>query len=140
MTWTDTLDDDQRKEIAFARMYAKEFGHRTTCRRQLLLLAALAELLDQLSGALQLARLRTPVRGTPLEQLIAAARAAGAAGTWIVRGATGAALVHTDDITRDIADWPALRLTPPHQVIVLIRIPELPGGPDGIEFHGPAEE
>jgi len=81
-------------------------------------------------------RLRTPVRGTPLEQLIAAARAAGAEGTWIIRGADHAALHHG----WSLASAPALVLAPPHELIVLIRIPDLPGGPDGIEFHGPTAE
>jgi hypothetical protein len=60
MTWTDTLDDRQRKEIAFARLYAAEYAHGTDGHSRLLLISRLAELLDQVSGELQLARLRAP--------------------------------------------------------------------------------
>jgi hypothetical protein len=71
--------------------------------------------------------------------LLAAAQAAGAEGTWIVRGATGATLLYTDATPPgDVMEWPGwpgLELTPPHQVIVLMRIPASDGGPDGIEFR-----
>lgn len=61
MSWIDTLDDRQRREIAFARLYAKEFAHGTDGHHRLLLISALAELLDMQAGALQLARARGPV-------------------------------------------------------------------------------
>jgi len=60
MIWTDTLDDRQRKEIAFARMYEKSFGHGTDGHSRLMLIATLARLLDQVSSELQLARLHAP--------------------------------------------------------------------------------
>lgn len=61
MSWIDQLDDRQRKEIAFARMYTKEFADVDVLDASyLLLISQLAELLDMQAGALQLARLRTP--------------------------------------------------------------------------------
>jgi len=137
MSWIDQLNDRQRREVTFARMYAVHFADDTApVASYLLLISALAELLDMQAGALTLARLRAPVSGTPLEALIAAARAAGAAGTWILRGSAYAALQH---------GWPsvggpALELTPPHEIVILIRIPESDGGEPGIEFYGPTEE
>lgn len=60
MSWIDTLDERQRKEIALARLYAKEYAHGTDGHHRLLLISRMAELLDMQAGALALARLRTP--------------------------------------------------------------------------------
>jgi len=94
MSWIDRLSDQQRKEVSWSRMYARDYGHFTDGHSRLMLVSLLAELLDQLSGELQLARLHAIDDRPPIEALIAAARAAGAEGTWIVRGAAYAALHH----------------------------------------------
>jgi len=60
MTWTDTLTDAQRKEIAWSRLYAKEHAHGTTGHNALLLIAKLASLLDATESGLRLANLRVP--------------------------------------------------------------------------------
>ncbi len=160
MTWTDTLNDQQRKEVAWARLYAGSYGHFTDGHSRLMLISLLAELLDQREGELQLARpaveawsrsaettshdgemsaLHAVLSGTdaptPLEQLIAAARAAGAAGTWLIRGADQARLVYA----MDDPPTPELRLdlTPPHEIIVLVRIPAGDSESEsGIDFFG----
>lgn len=57
MTWLDALDERQQKEVKLARLYAtQEFSHGTTGHADLLLIARLADLLDQAHGQLQLAR------------------------------------------------------------------------------------
>jgi len=148
MAWTDTLDDDQRKEIAFARMYAVHFADDTApVASYLMPISALAELLDQHASDLQLARLAALDDRPPLDGLIAAARAAGAAGTWELRGAQHAALIYTHDAyvgdamaSPDTSLWPVLELTPPHGLVVLIRIQAGDGGEPGITFYGKEEE
>lgn len=45
--WMKELDDRQRKEVEFARLYADAFGHGTTGHNQLVLIAKLAEMLDR---------------------------------------------------------------------------------------------
>lgn len=53
--WRETLiDDRQRKETAFAELYATEFNHGTTGHNQLMLIARLAELLDVATGTKEL--------------------------------------------------------------------------------------
>jgi hypothetical protein len=144
MTWTDTLSDQQQQDVAWARTYARDFRHGADDHARLLLVAQLADLLDQISGDLQLARIAALDDRTPLARLIAAARHAGAAGLWIVRGATHARLIYTHDpgaaAVLDTALWPLLELTPPLGLIVLIRIPQSDGGADGIAFYGPEPE
>lgn len=44
--WEKQLDDRQRAEIAFAKMYAKNFAHGTDGHHRLTIIARLAELLD----------------------------------------------------------------------------------------------
>lgn len=45
-TWMDGMDERQRQEIAFARVYANQFGHGTDGHHRLLLIAKLAGMLD----------------------------------------------------------------------------------------------
>lgn len=45
--WLEELDEHQRKELAFARLYADGFGHGTDGHHRLLLIAKLARLLDE---------------------------------------------------------------------------------------------
>lgn len=42
----DLLDERQRKELAFARLYAADFSHGTDGHNRLLLLARLADIID----------------------------------------------------------------------------------------------
>lgn len=49
-TWRDQLDERQRKEVEFASLYAKDFGHGTDGHNRLLLIAKLATLLDEGPG------------------------------------------------------------------------------------------
>lgn len=44
--WEKLLDDRQRAEIAFAKMYTKSFAHGTDGHHRLMIIARLAELLD----------------------------------------------------------------------------------------------
>jgi hypothetical protein len=60
MAWTDRLSDQQRKEIAWSRLYAESYGHFTDGHSRLMLVSLLAELLDQIEGELQLVRLHIP--------------------------------------------------------------------------------
>lgn len=123
-TWTDDLDPRQQKELDFARTYATQYAHGTDGHSRLMLIAKLAELLDA----------RSVATTTPLEQLIAAAQAAGSAGLWLVRGASAAALEWSF-----VADGTGFEhdmlLSPPHELIVLIRFPDGDGGESGIEFR-----
>lgn len=48
--WRLLFDERQRKEIEFAQVYGKDFGHGTTGHNQLLIIARLAELLDSLAN------------------------------------------------------------------------------------------
>lgn len=45
--WQDNLDERQRKEVALARIYAADFAHGTDGHNRLLLIAKLADLLDE---------------------------------------------------------------------------------------------
>lgn len=45
--WPTILDDRQRKELALARLYAKDFAHGTTGHNQLMLINKLGEMLDR---------------------------------------------------------------------------------------------
>ena len=45
--WLKELDERQRKEIEFARMYADGFAHGTDGHHRLLLIAKLALMLDE---------------------------------------------------------------------------------------------
>lgn len=49
--WTQALDERQRKELALARLYAKDFAHGTDGHNRLLLINKLAELLDKAQQA-----------------------------------------------------------------------------------------
>ncbi len=51
MEWQKELDERQRKEIALARIYAKDFSHGTDGHNRLLLLAKLADMLDKAEQA-----------------------------------------------------------------------------------------
>lgn len=136
MSWIDTLDDRQQKEMKLARLYAtKEFSHGTTGHNALLLIAKLAELLDDATANAALARIAAMDDRPPLQQILAGARNAGAA-TWIVRGATWAELAHADE---DGETGAILAIAPPHEIIVLVRIPRGDGEPNGITFYGPEE-
>lgn len=46
-TWMDKLDDRSRKEVELARLYAKDFHHGTAGHNGYMLIAKLAELLDE---------------------------------------------------------------------------------------------
>lgn len=45
--WLQELDERQRKELYFAKLYAAEFSHGTDGHNRLLLIAKLADLLDK---------------------------------------------------------------------------------------------
>ena len=49
--WDELLDERQRKELALAILYAREFAHGTTGHNQLMLIARLAEMLDRVEGS-----------------------------------------------------------------------------------------
>lgn len=59
--WRELLDEKQRKEIAWASTYATDFGHGTVGHNQLLLIAHLAGLLDQLARDGVLSRPEPPL-------------------------------------------------------------------------------
>jgi hypothetical protein len=65
--WMKELDDRQRKEVEFARLYAGQFGHGTDGHNRLLLIAKLATLLDDGYGELVAIRALewTPEMGKP---------------------------------------------------------------------------
>lgn len=46
--WTAQLDERQQKELKFARLYQKDFGHGTDGHHRLLLIARLADMLDDI--------------------------------------------------------------------------------------------
>lgn len=46
ISWEDTFDSRQLKEIEFARHYAANFAHGTTGHNQMMIIAKLADLLD----------------------------------------------------------------------------------------------
>lgn len=48
--WMDDLDERQRKEIRFARLYAEQFGHGTDGHNRLLLIARLSDKLTALQA------------------------------------------------------------------------------------------
>jgi hypothetical protein len=48
--WREALSERERKEIAFAELYAAQFNHGTTGHNALLLIARLAERLDIAAG------------------------------------------------------------------------------------------
>ena len=50
-TWRAALDERQRKTIAFAEIYVRDFNHGTVGHNDLVLIAKLAELLDVATGA-----------------------------------------------------------------------------------------
>jgi hypothetical protein len=45
--WTQQLDERQQKELKLARLYAKDFSHGTDGHHRVLLIAKLADLLDE---------------------------------------------------------------------------------------------
>lgn len=47
-SWKVNLGERELKEIEFARVYASKFGHGTDGHNRLILLAKLADLLDEL--------------------------------------------------------------------------------------------
>ena len=47
------LDERQRKEVALAELYAKEFSHGTDGHHRLLLIAKLTELLDKAEATIR---------------------------------------------------------------------------------------
>ena len=49
--WTDYLDERQQKEVAFSRLYAKDFGHGTDGHNAKVIIAKLADLLDAAQAA-----------------------------------------------------------------------------------------
>jgi hypothetical protein len=46
VNWLTHFDDRQRKQIAFSRLYAKDFSHGATGHNDMLIIAKMAELLD----------------------------------------------------------------------------------------------
>lgn len=50
--WGENLDDRQKKEVTFARLYAREFAHGTAGHNHLMLIAKLADMLDVYEDAL----------------------------------------------------------------------------------------
>ena len=52
--WRDQLDERQRKQIAFAELYVREFGHGVVGHNDYLLLARLTLLLDVAAGLTEL--------------------------------------------------------------------------------------
>lgn len=44
--WMNALDERQQKELLLARLYAKDFAHGTDGHHRLLLIAKLAQMLD----------------------------------------------------------------------------------------------
>jgi hypothetical protein len=46
-SWRKLLSAREQKEVAFAEVYAKMFGHGTAGHNRLMLIAKIAELLDQ---------------------------------------------------------------------------------------------
>jgi hypothetical protein len=52
--WRDQLEDGQRKEVAFAELYARDFNHGTTGHIAYLLIARMAHLLDVATGLKEL--------------------------------------------------------------------------------------
>lgn len=120
--WTDELDDRQQKELDFARTYAQSYHHGTDGHSRLMLIARLAELLDRQAA-------RPPAS---LDDLVESARQAGAEGIWVVRGAQRVALLYAFDV-HDVA--PVLQVSPPHEVIVLLRFAAGDGGESGVEYR-----
>jgi hypothetical protein len=49
-TWRAQLDERQRKQVAFAETYLREFNHGVVGHNDLVLIAKLAELLDVAAG------------------------------------------------------------------------------------------
>lgn len=45
--WMQELDERQQKEIRFATIYARQFGHGTDGHNRLLLIAKLSDMLDK---------------------------------------------------------------------------------------------
>ena len=82
-----------------------------------------------------------PADQSALEQLIIAARVAGARGIWLIRRATAGVLAFgfTDELVAgadlEIGDQQTIVLSQPHPLIVLIRFEEGDGGPEGVEFR-----
>ena len=76
-----------------------------------------------------------PLDQSALEQLIIAARVAGAKGTWLIRDAVGAALIWTDHADTPPEAWLSLMLEKPHELVILIRVPYGDGGEAGVEFR-----
>ena len=48
--WQSVLDERQRKQVAFSRVYAEQFGHGADGHNNMLIIAAMANLLDTLEG------------------------------------------------------------------------------------------
>lgn len=48
MKWMDALDERQRKQVEFSRLYADSYNHGASGHNDMTLIARLAELLDQL--------------------------------------------------------------------------------------------
>lgn len=55
MTWLDSLDDRQQKEVEFARVYVQHYAHGTDGHNRLVLINRLAILLDSVTADLGLA-------------------------------------------------------------------------------------
>ncbi|MGB1286095.1 MAG: hypothetical protein ACPG7F_06145 [Aggregatilineales bacterium] len=49
-TWTDELTEREQKEVEFALLYAANFQHGTAGHNRLMLIAKLANLLNQQTG------------------------------------------------------------------------------------------
>ncbi len=77
----------------------------------------------------------TPLPTTlALEQLVAAAKAAGADAAWLLRGA-GAVAIEWSFIPDGTSFEHSMLLAPPHELIILIRIPTGDGGERGVEVR-----
>lgn len=60
-TWMAQLDERQQKELKFARLYQKDFGHGTDGHHRLLLIARLADMLDEIYRARDDSALQKPM-------------------------------------------------------------------------------
>lgn len=59
-TWYAELDERQLAEVEFAKLYASQFEHGTDGHNRLLLIAKMAELLDQYQSALKIHNINLP--------------------------------------------------------------------------------
>jgi len=51
MGWRDSFDERQRKQIEWARLYAKDFAHGADGHNAMMIISKMAQMLDDLEGA-----------------------------------------------------------------------------------------